>query len=77
MRSHEVFGHRNDRFSMKNPLDSLKKGLHTLRNQVQEWKSRIEADLKAGKAISESDEEWLDGEGKLIGEEQVVGCTQS
>ena len=54
------------------PIDSLKKGLHTLRIQVQDRKSRIESDLKAGKAISEIDEEWLDGDGNLIGEEQVV-----
>ena len=57
---------------MLTPLNSLKKGLHTLRNQVQDWKSRIESNLKAGKAILEIDEEWLDGNGNLISKEQVV-----
>jgi hypothetical protein len=55
-------------------LDSLKKGLHTLRNQVQERKSRIKlkSDQKAHKVISESDEDWLDGEGNLVDKERVV-----
>ena len=57
---------------MLTPLNSLKKGLHTLRNQVQDWKSRIESNLNAGKAISEINEEWLDGNGNLISKEQVV-----
>ena len=57
---------------MLTPLNSLKKGLHTLRNQVQDQKSRIESNLKAGKAILEIDEEWLEGDGNLISEEQVV-----
>ena len=62
----------NSQLLMIDTLDSLKKGLHTLRNQVQERKSRIKSDQKAGKAISESDEDWLDGEGNLVDEERVV-----
>ena len=57
---------------MLTPLNSLKKGLHTLRNQVQERKSRIKSDQKASKVLSESDKDWLDGEGNLVNEEQVV-----
>ena len=53
-------------------IDLLKKGLHILRNQVQERKSRIKSDQKAGTVFSESDEDWLDGEGNLVNEERVV-----
>ena len=53
-------------------IDSLKKGSHTLRNQVQEQKLRIKSDQKASKVFSESDEDWLDGEGNLVNEERVV-----
>ena len=56
---------------MANPLE---KGLHTLRNQVQERKqerkSRIQSNLKANKTISE--EEWSDADGNLVAEERVV-----
>ena len=49
-------GPQNSQLRMIDPLDSLKKGLHTLRNQVQEWKLRIKSDQKASKVLSESDE---------------------
>ena len=65
-------GPQNSQLHMIDPLDLLKKGLHTLRNQVQERKTRIKSDQKAGKVLSESDEDWLDGEGNLVNEEQVV-----
>ena len=38
----------------------LKKGLNALRNQIGAQKSKIQADLKAKKCITESDEAWLD-----------------
>ena len=65
-------GPQNSQLRMIDPLDLLKKGLHTLRNQVQERKTRIKSDQKASKVLSESDEDWLDGEGNLVNEEQVV-----
>ena len=58
---------------MIDPLDLLKKGLYTLRNQVQEWKLRIKSDQKAGKVLSESDEDWLNGKGSLVNEEWGAG----
>ena len=54
------------------PIDTLKKGLTKLRDQVREWKARLTAKLRAGDSISENDQEWLDGKGNLIDEEQVV-----
>ena len=59
------------------PLYSLQKGLQILQNQVQSRKSRIGTDLKANKVLTESDEEWLDGEGNLVDEERVVQDLQS
>ena len=56
------------------PLDHLKKSLTILCNQVQERKVKLTAELKAGRSISEADEEWLDGEGNLVDEEHVVGA---
>ena len=43
-----------------------------LHNQVQERKGKLEAELKAGQPISESDQEWLDGDGNLVNEERVI-----
>ena len=57
---------------MTNPLDSLRQGLQGLRKQVEVRKSRIEVDLKAGKQVSESDEEWIDGAGNIVDEQRVV-----
>jgi hypothetical protein len=57
---------------MEIPLNSLQKGLRILQNQVQSRKLRIEAHLKGNKVLTESDEEWLDGEGNLVDEERVV-----
>ena len=54
------------------PLNILKKGLMKLCNQVQERKAKLEAELKVGQPISESDQEWLDGDGNLVNEEQVI-----
>ncbi|KAH9982065.1 hypothetical protein BGW80DRAFT_1247050 [Lactifluus volemus] len=47
-------------------------GLQILQDQDQAQKSQIEADLKANKLLTQSDEEWLDGEGKLVDKEHVV-----
>ena len=54
-------------------IDILKKGLKALKKGIASRKTRLEADLKAGKTISAEDEEWLDhGAGNLIDEERVV-----
>ena len=54
------------------PINILKKGLAKLWNQISDQKSKLEADLKANKHISEVDEEWLDNTGNLVDEERVV-----
>jgi len=42
------------------PIDMLKKGLKKLWSSVQSRKALLEATLRAGEPISESDEAWLD-----------------
>ncbi|KAG9312004.1 hypothetical protein JVU11DRAFT_7277 [Chiua virens] len=54
------------------PIDALKKGLGKLCKQVQEWKVKLIATLKAGGSIPDNDQEWLDGEKNLIYEVWVV-----
>ena len=49
-----------------------KKGLKKLQDQVFTHKASLEAALKANQAISEADEEWLDHDGNLVDEEQLV-----
>jgi hypothetical protein len=58
--------------NMTIPFISLKRGLQTLQDQDQAQKSQIEADLKANKLLTQSDEKWLDGEGNLVDKEHVV-----
>ncbi|KAI6115087.1 hypothetical protein EDD16DRAFT_1520810 [Pisolithus croceorrhizus] len=54
------------------PFDILKKGLTKLWDQIQDRKAKLTTKLKAGQPISEVDQEWLDGDGNLVDEEQVV-----
>ncbi|KAL4065698.1 hypothetical protein V8B97DRAFT_2069617 [Scleroderma yunnanense] len=54
------------------PLNTIKKGLSILREQIHEWQTRLKADLQAKKKLSEQDEQWLDGEGNLVDEEHIV-----
>jgi hypothetical protein len=54
------------------PAEILKKGLAKLQNQNQNRKAVLEARLKTGQPISESDEEWLDHTGNLVEEERLV-----
>ncbi|KAG9316525.1 hypothetical protein JVU11DRAFT_2575 [Chiua virens] len=54
------------------PVEVLKKGLSKLRGQIRERKVKLEADLKAGRPVSEADQDWLDGDGNLVDEERVV-----
>ena len=55
-------------------IEILKKGLAKLRNQVQDQKAMLEGKLKAHQPISDSDEEWLNTDGNLVDEEQVVNA---
>ena len=59
------------------PIDVLKKGLKTLRKQTDARKLNIQADLKAQKSTTESDEAWLDGEGNLVDEERVINLLEN
>ena len=67
----------NRQKTMTKPIDVLKKGLKALRKQNEAWKSKIQADLDAQKSITESDEEWLDGEGNLVDEELVIDLLEN
>ena len=49
----------------------------TLRKQIDEWKSKIQADLNAQKSISERDEAWLDGDGNPVDEERVIDLLEN
>ena len=63
--------------TMTKPIDMLKKGLKALRKQNEARKLKIQADLDAQKSITESDEEWLDGEGNLVDEELVIDLLEN
>ena len=67
----------NRQKTMTKPIDVLKKGLKALRKQNEARKSKIQADLDAQKSITESDEEWLDGEGNLVDEECVIDLLEN
>ena len=54
------------------PVEILKKGLSKLQNQTCDRKAHLQACLQAGQSISNSDEEWLDHDGNLVDEEQLV-----
>ena len=57
---------------MEPAIKILENGLAKLWQQIQGQKAKLEAELKAGKPISNTDEEWLDGTGNLVDEEQVL-----
>ena len=63
---------RNINFFIMNPIEILKKGLTRLQNQVQDWKTRLLAELRASRPISDTDQEQLDNNGNLVDEERVV-----
>jgi hypothetical protein len=67
----------NRQKTVTKPIDVLKKGLKALRKQNEARKSKIQADLDAQKSITESDEEWLDGEGNLVDEERVIDLLEN
>ncbi|KAF8495834.1 hypothetical protein JB92DRAFT_3126391 [Gautieria morchelliformis] len=53
-------------------IETLKKGLTKLRNQIRDRKTRLLDVLKASQPISDSDQEWLYNAGNLVDEERVV-----
>lgn len=57
---------------MSKPLEVLRKGLKALRKQVKTRREKLQGLLAARKKISPQDEEWLDNEGNLVVEEQIV-----
>jgi hypothetical protein len=59
------------------PLDILKKGLKTLRNQVKTKKEKLEARLAEKKSISSQDERWLDHDANLVDEQLVLEALEN
>jgi hypothetical protein len=57
---------------MANSLNSLILGLQIIQSQVQDRKLRLMTDMRAGKELTESEEEWLDHAGNLVDEERIV-----
>ena len=57
---------------MEPAIEILENGLAKLQQQIQGRKAKLEAELKAGKLISNTDKEWLDGTGNLVDEERVL-----
>ena len=54
------------------PINTLKKGLTRLQDQIREQKGKLKAALKAGQPISETDLAWLSNDVNLIDEESVI-----
>ncbi len=59
------------------PLDSVKKGFTILSKQIQNQKAELTAKLSRNETISSADEHWLDNEGNLIDEQQVLESLES
>jgi hypothetical protein len=56
----------------KNPIAILKKGLDTLKQQVQTCKASLEARLHRNEVLTNANESWLDNDGNTIEEQCVV-----
>jgi hypothetical protein len=54
------------------PLDILKKGLESLRNNVKAKRDHLLAQLAEKKPITSLDEHWLDNDANLVDEEQIL-----
>lgn len=54
------------------PLAVLKKGLDNIRKQFNERRIQLQNRLNKKEKISDEDERWLDGEGNLVDEQQVI-----
>ena len=57
---------------MSKPLEVLKKGLKALRKQVKTRREKLQGLLASKQKIPSQDEDWLDNEGNLVVEKQVV-----
>ncbi|KAH7871086.1 uncharacterized protein C8R40DRAFT_1124129 [Lentinula edodes] len=54
------------------PLAALKEGLAKLRKQYEERHNILKSKLAKKEKISNEDEQWLDKEGNLVEEEQLI-----
>jgi len=59
------------------PLNILKKGLKTLKNQVKAKKEKLEVQLAEKKSISLQDEKWLDHDANLVDEQLVLEALEN
>jgi len=48
-----------------------------LKQEVQTRKVSLEAKLQWKEKLSGADEEWLDGEGNVVGEEHVINALET
>ena len=55
----------------KTPVTILRKGLDTLKQQVQTRKASLEARLRKKETLSDADKQWLDNDGNVIDEQRV------
>lgn len=53
-------------------IDVLRHGLKNLDNQHKERKEKLLAELKAGRPISEENQDWLDGAANLVDEARII-----
>ena len=58
-------------------IDVLRRGLKTLDNQHKARKEKLLAELKAGRPISEGDQDWLDGAANLVDEARIIEMLES
>ena len=59
------------------PLDILKKGLSSLRDQVKACKDDILAQLQRKERISDEDEHWLDNNANHVEEEAIIHALET
>lgn len=57
---------------MNSPLVTIRNGLKKLEGQHRDKRERLLAQLKAKRAISEADQNWLDGAANLVDEVRVL-----
>ena len=56
----------------KNPLSILRKGLDTLKRQVQTHKANLEAKLQQKEKLTDVDGHWLDNDGNVVDKQRVL-----
>ena len=62
---------------MSSPVAVLRQGLKNLENQHKGQKEKLLAQLKAGRSISEDDQDWLDGAVNLVDEAHIVDMLEN